>query len=290
MNIFLAGSTGLVGRLLLMKLLDSGHQVTAMTRNSDNRRMLQSLGVQVAVMDAFDRQAIMATFMETRPEVVIHQLTSLREHDLRENARLRMDGTRNLVDASLQFGVKRIIAQSISWAYAPGDDPASEAVPLDVDAVGPRKTTIAGVVALEHAVAEVAQHVILRYGTFYGPGTWYDRNGVMTKAIGSGQIAATNGVTSFVHIQDAANAALLAMDWPSGPVNIVDNEPAPGIDWIPVYAAAIGASVPHIQHEGNSWERGASNAKAREIYGWDPIYPTWRTGFSQTLGVHRPSR
>lgn len=286
MRIFLAGSTGLVGHLVLMKLRDAGHQVIAMTRNPGNRKLLQSLGVQVVVMDAFDRSAIMATFMQTRPEVVIHQLTSLRERDLRENARLRMDGTRNLVDASLQFGVKRIIAQSIAWAYAPGDGPASEGVSLDVDAVGPRKTTIDGVVALEHAVAEVPQHVILRYGVFYGPGTWYDRDGVMAEAIRCGQLVATDGVTSFVHIQDAANAALLAMGWPSGPVNIVDDEPAAGIDWLPVYAAAIGAPVPHIQRKGNPWERGASNAKARETYGWKPLYPTWRQGFAQTLTMH----
>ncbi len=281
MKIFLAGSTGLVGRFVLMQLLDAGHQVIAMTRNPDNRKFLQSLGAQAVVADAFDRQAILATFMQTRPEVVIHQLTALRERDLGENSRIRIDGTRNLVDASIQFGVKRIIAQSIAWDYAPGDGPALEAVPLDEGAVGPRKTTIDGVVALEHAVAEVPDHVILRYGTFYGPGTWYDRHGMMAEAIRREQIAATDGIISFVHIQDAANAVLMAMDWPSGPVNIVDDEPAAGIDWLPVYAGVIGAPRPPIRCEANPWERGASNAKARETYGWNPTYPAWRTGFAQ---------
>lgn len=140
---------------------------------------------------------------------------------------------------------------------------------------------IEGVVSLEKAAAEIANHVILRYGMFYGPGTWYEANGLMARTAKEGRLPATDGIQSFLHVEDAANAALLALDWPSGPVNIVDDEPAAGTEWLPVYAEAVGAGAPDYQTGRNGWERGASNAKARNEYGWVPLYPTWRSGFSE---------
>ena len=124
--------------------------------------------------------------------------------------------------------------------------------PSDVQAPAPRKSTIDGIISLEHDVAQPPNHVILRYGMFYGPGTWYDANGVMAEKVRTRALPATDGVMSFLHVEDAANAVLQALDWPTGPVNIVDDEPAAGTSW-PVYADA--RLLQHIK-------RGASAANA----------------------------
>ena len=188
-----------------------------------------------------------------------------------------------MVDAARAAGVKRMIAQSIAWAYEPGDHPAKEEVSLDIRATLPRKSTIDGVVTLENAVAELPDHVILRYGMLYGPGTWYDINGNVAKKVKNRELPATDGVMSFLHVEDAANSALLSLNWPTGPINVVDDEPAEGKQWLPVYADALQASAPVYLKEKNAWERGASNAKARNKYGWVPLFPSWRSGFAQAL-------
>ncbi|WP_312115727.1 NAD-dependent epimerase/dehydratase family protein [Brevibacillus reuszeri] len=283
MRIFVAGSTGVIGRFLLPKLVRAGHEVTGMTRSSEQKQVIQALGARAIVADVFDSEGLIETIGEIRPDVVIHQLTSLSNWSLADNAKIRMEGTRNLVDAAQKAGVKKMIAQSIAWAYESGDEPATEEVPFDVQAPFPRKTTIDGIVALEGAVAEVPSHVILRYGTLYGPDTCYDRKGAMAEKTRNRELPATEGTVSFLHVEDAANAAFLALDWPTGTLNIVDDEPAPGTNWLPVYADALQAPMPEIQLGRTGWERGASNAKARNEYGWEPIYPTWRSGFAQDL-------
>ncbi|GED72251.1 dTDP-glucose 4,6-dehydratase [Brevibacillus reuszeri] len=283
MRIFVAGSTGVIGRFLLPKLVRAGHEVTGMTRSSEQKQVIQALGARAIVADVFDSEGLIETIGEIRPDVVIHQLTSLSNWSLADNARIRMEGTRNLVDAAQKAGVKKMIAQSIAWAYESGDEPATEEVPLDIQAPLPRKTTIDGIVALEGAVAEVPNHVILRYGTLYGPDTWYDRKGAMAEKTRNRELPATEGTVSFLHVEDAAHAAFLALDWPTGTLNIVDDEPAPGTNWLPVYADALQAPMPEIQLGRTGWERGASNAKARNEYGWEPIYPTWSSGFAQAL-------
>ncbi|MEK8131607.1 NAD(P)-dependent oxidoreductase [Paenibacillus filicis] len=283
MKIFVAGSTGVIGRSLLPKLVREGHEVIGMTHSPEQKQVIQALGAKAIVADAFDREGILAAVGEVRPDVVIHQLTSLSNWSSADNARIRMEGTRNLVDAAQKAGVHKMIAQSIAWAYEPGDHPATEEVPLDIQSSSPRKTTIDGIVALEGAVAEIPNHVILRYGTLYGPDTWYDRKGAMADKIRKRELPATDGITSFLHVEDAANAALLALNWPTGTLNIVDDEPAPGTEWVPVYADALQAPVPEIQLGSSGWERGASNAKARKEYGWEPVFPTWRLGFAQAL-------
>ncbi|NWL88020.1 NAD(P)-dependent oxidoreductase [Paenibacillus sp. 79R4] len=281
MKIFVAGATGVIGCLLLPKLVKAGHEVVGMTRDSGRTELIRGLGAQEHVLDIFDRQAVFSAIKDIRPDVVIHQLTSLSDRNFQDNARIRIEGTRNLVDAAKAAGVKRMIAQSIAWAYESGDQPAREEDSLDIDAPLPRKISIDGIVALEKAVAEVADHVILRYGMFYGPGTWYDIQGEMAKQVQNHQLPATDGVMSFLHVKDAAHAALLALNWPSGPVNIVDDEPAAGIDWLPIYAKALQAPAPEYQEGRQGWERGASNTKARTVYGWEPQYPTWRTELRQ---------
>lgn len=283
MKIFVAGSTGVIGRLLLPKLTQAGHEVIGMTHDEKRRPLIEAMGAKSMVVDAFDREAMITAVGEVRPDVIIHQLTSLSNWNFAENARIRIEGTRNLVDAGQAAGVKLMIAQSIAWAYEPGDHPATEEVPLDIHAPLPRKSMIEGIVALEEAVAEMPHHVILRYGMFYGPDTWYEAKGTMAEKVRNGELPATDGLTSFLHVEDAANAAMQALNWPTGPVNIVDDEPAAGKDWLPVYAQALNAPVPAYTSGSNRGERGASNAKARNKLGWVPLYPSWRSGFAQSL-------
>jgi nucleoside-diphosphate-sugar epimerase len=283
MKLFVAGAAGAIGRLLLPKLVQAGHEVVGMTRNAQHKELIESLGARAFIADALDREAVFAAIRDVSPDAVVHQLTSLSARNFSDNARIRIEGTRHLVDAALAAGVGRIVAQSISFAYEPGEGPAAEVVPLDTNAPEPRKTTVDGVIALEKAVSEIPNHVILRYGLIYGPGTWYGRQGLTAESVRLRQIPATDGVASFVHVEDAANAALLALNWPSGAVNIVDDEPAKGTEWLPVYALALEAPEPDVRPGSNRGERGAANAKARNDYGWKPLYPTWRTGFAQSL-------
>jgi len=283
MKIFVAGASGVIGRLLLPQLVQAGHEVIGMTRKEEQRQDIEQTGAKAVLADVFDREQMVSILAEVNPDVVIHQLTSLSQGSSAENARIRIEGTRNLVDAAQQAKVQKIIAQSISWAYEPGSTPAREETALDIYAPMPRNTTINGVMALEETVKEIPAHIILRYGTLYGPATWYAKNGDTAQKIFSHEMKATDGVSSFVHVEDAANVACLALDWPIGTYNIVDDEPAKGIDWLPVYAQALGAPTPDIQLGASPWERGASNHKAKIKCGWIPQYPTWRTGFAKSL-------
>ena len=154
MRILVAGATGVIGRRLVPLLLAAGHEVVAVTRREDAALRLQALGAEGVVADALDRDALLAAVREARPEVVMHQLTDLRGGSSADNAAVRIHGTRNLVDAALAAGVRRIVAQGIAWAYAPGAD-GERAGPLDLGAAAPRQTTIRGVAALEAAAREL---------------------------------------------------------------------------------------------------------------------------------------
>ncbi|REK52378.1 MAG: NAD(P)-dependent oxidoreductase [Thermobacillus sp.] len=283
MRIFVAGASGVIGRRLLPKLAAAGHDVTGLTHRAENMPHIEAAGARAVVADIFDRDSVMRALEAARPDVVIHQLTALKEWNLEDNANIRKTGTRHLVDAALAAGAKRMTAQSIAWAYEPDESPASETDGLDLRAAPPRSTTIEGVAALEQAVQEMPSSVILRYGMLYGPDTWYAPDGLIADRVRRREMPATDGVTSFLHVEDAAQAAVLALDWPDGIVNIVDDEPAAGTEWLPHYAALLGAPAPELKPGRGGWERGASNAKARREYGWTPIYGSWRTGFEQSL-------
>lgn len=283
MKIVLAGASGVIGKALIPLLIEAKHEVVGLTRNPIYAAELSRLGVQSEIVDVFDRETLFNVLRKTKPDTVMHQLTSLSARNFADNARIRIEGTRNLVDAAREANVRRIVVQSISWAYSPGEGPATEDTPLDLEAPQPRKTTIEGVSALESAAIEIPEHVILRYGLFYGDGTWYAPNGFMAKQVLQQQLPATEGVSSFVHIDDAAHAALLALEWPSGAFNIVDNEPAPGTEWLPVFADALGAPAPAVEQKIGRGERGALNDKALR-HGWKPRYNSWRDGFQQLFG------
>ncbi|HEY8524749.1 MAG TPA: NAD(P)-dependent oxidoreductase [Acidimicrobiales bacterium] len=282
MRILLAGATGVIGRRLLRLLIDHDHRVTALTRSATRAGQLRAAGADAAVVDVYDRDRLTKAVGDAAPDVVLHQLTDLRTGDTRANATVRTVGTRNLVDAALAAGVRRIVAQSIAWAYEGGDEPATEATPLDLDAPEPRRTTTHGVAALESAVREAPEWVVLRYGMLYGPDTWFAPGGLRAADAHAGRLAADDAVTSFVHVDDAAAAAVDALAWPSGAVNVCDDVPAPGRAWVPVFCDAVGAPPPADGPAGERapWARGADNRHARQELGWVPRYPSWRDGFA----------
>lgn len=282
MRVFLAGASGAIGRRLVPLLVADGHQVTGTSRTPQGVAALRGLGADAVQVDVFDADALVRAVADASPDAVMHQLTALSEGSSARNAEIRRTGTANLVRAAREVGVDRIVAQSISWAYRPGDGPASEDTPLDLTADGPRAVTVGGVQALEEQVATLGTAVVLRYGTLYGPGTWYAPDGSVAEQARAGKLSATDAVSSFLHVDDAAQAAVAALGWPAGTVNVVDDEPAPARDWLPVYAQAVGAPPPAVGSGGAGWERGARNAVARGL-GWEPAYPSWRTGFATQL-------
>jgi len=285
-RVMVAGATGAVGRLLVPLLLASGHQVTGLSRTLAGTERVRRQGASAVQADALDRDGLRRVVTAAAPNAVIHQLTALADADGAATNRLRRDGTRNLVDAADSAGANRIVAQSISWAYAPGDNPADETVPLDIGAEQPRGQMVDGIRALEEKATEIDTAVLLRYGILYGPGTWYAPGGAVAAAMAGdpaarflGSIEADYSVSSFLHAADAARAAVAALDWPTGPVNIVDDEPARAREWLPVLATALGLPAPELRSGQQIWARGASNGLARSR-GWQPEHPTWRTGFA----------
>ena len=256
-------------------LISAGHDVTGTTRSESKAPLIAASGAKPVVIDVYDRDRLRQVLAEARPDVVIHQLTDLATFDFAGNTRVRVEGTRNLVDAALEAGTRRIIAQSISWICAPGDGLSTENDPLDLDSTGARLGAVQGVLALETTVAEMPEWAVLRYGSLYGPGTWAERDSLRATSAKEGKIIANDAVTSFLHVEDSARAAVAALQWPSGIYNIVDDDPASARDWVPAFAAYVGAPPPPVASGHQPWERGASNAKAKSV-GWQPEYPTWR--------------
>lgn len=283
MRILVAGASGVLGRRVVPRLVEAGHHVTGTTRHDDRVESLERVGARAAVVDAYDAPALARAVEAARPDLVMHLLTDLSEGSSDANARMRIDGTRNLIAAAHAAGVRRIVAQSIAWAYAPGATPAGETTPLDLDAGEPRSRTIDGVRALEQKVAELPEAVVLRFGVFYGADTWYSAEGFVGAKLLRGEAATSQGVTSFVHLDDAAAAAADAVDWPAGTFNVADDEPAAGAEWSALFAQTIGAPAPGPLPEAAPFERGADNDRARRERGWTPRYASWREGFRASL-------
>ena len=285
MRIFLAGATGVIGRRLVPLLVGRGHSVTGFVRRSVDADWLYSLGAKAVVGDVFDADGVRRAVALAAPDVVMHQLTDLKSGNRQANSEIRITGTRHLVDAALAVGVRRVVAQSIAWAYEAGPVPATEDVPLDLGSSGSRLRSVQGVASLEDAVREAPEWVVLRYGLLYGPGTWYARGALMADAAARGELAADGDVSSFVHVDDAAGAAVEALAWPTGFVNVCDDVPAPGREWVPAFGRAVGvAPVPEAAvaagGERQGWARGASNEYARKSLNWAPAWPSWRDGFA----------
>ncbi|MEV4619448.1 NAD(P)-dependent oxidoreductase [Asanoa sp. NPDC049573] len=289
MRIFVAGATGVVGRLLVPLLVASGHQVTGMSRSAGGAERVRRQGASAVRGDVLDRAGLRAAVLAAAPDAIVHQLTDLAGADGEATNRLRVDGTRNLVDAARAAGTDRIVIQSVGFGYAPGEKPADETDPLDVDAEQPRRGLVDGVVAMEATASELDTAVLLRFGILYGPGTWYAPGGAAAAVLSGrvdtpfiGSVVPDGSVTSFVHVADAARATLDALGWPGGAVNIADDDPAEGREWVPVLAAALGVPAPEPTSGRLEWARGVSNSLARSR-GWELSYPTWHTGFANQM-------
>ena len=277
MRVLLVGATGVIGRPLIGLLRAGGHEVIGTTRRADKSDLLRSLGAEPLVLDAYDRDAALGAVQATRPDAIINQLTDLSGMDLESTSRLRRDGTRNLVDAAKAAGVRRMLTQSIAFAYEPADDLATEDEPLNVGAPEPWNGPAVGVAVMEEIANELPESVILRYGFFYDATTGFNGDGFSAQMIRHGGVAANDNVTSFIHMEDAAEATLLALKWPAGVYNIVDDEPVVAREWVPAVAAAHHwPQPPRTTGRDPIMSRGASNAKARRV-GWSPRHHSWRS-------------
>jgi 2-alkyl-3-oxoalkanoate reductase len=303
MRVFLAGATGVIGTPLVPQLLEAGHHVTAMTRSVLRAAQLEAAGADPVVCDVFDANGVRAAMTDAAPEAVIHQLTALppridwgNPDVFDEHNRLRIEGTRILIDAALVAAARRIVAQSIAFAYAPtGDRVEEEDGALFTDAPPPLGGAVAAVIALEERVTGTAEieGLVLRYGMLYGPGTYHDRRGTTSADIIAGRVPLiedATGVYSWLHVEDAASAAVAALERGTpGIYNVVDDEPASQPEWLPVFAEALRVDPPPPAETRpppeapEMWLRGASNAKAKRELGWRPRYASWRECFPASL-------
>jgi nucleoside-diphosphate-sugar epimerase len=312
MKIFLAGATGAIGRRLVPQLVEAGHQVTAMTRSKEKLGELYELGAEPVLSDVFDAGRLGSVVARAEPDAVINELTdlpqSLNPRKLKEyyaaNNHVRREGTRNLLGAAHGAGVRRFLVQGSAYWYAPTGGPVkTEEAPLYLDAPTPIGPAVETIREVEEAVlsAEGIEGVVLRYGMFYGPGTWYAKDGDVGRQVRNRRypmIGSGEGTYSFIHVDDAASATVAAVERARpGVYNVVDDEPATAAEWMPVYAEALGAKrpprVPAFVARviaGDAlvrWMlglRGASNEKIKRGLGWHPRYESWRRGFFEDLG------
>ena len=308
MRVFVAGGSGVLGRRLVPQLVARGHQVTATTTGAAKLGLLEQLGGEAVVMDGLDAVSVGEAVASARPEVIVHQMTGLSaahagKPDLKHpdrffaaTIRLRSEGTDHLLAAAEATGVSHVVAQSFGafGGIREGGWVKTEEDPMDPGPTSARK----GVVAIRHVedVVVKAGGAVLRYGSLYGPSAVDDQVQLVRKRqfplVGGG-----TGYMSWVHLDDAASATVLAMEQKArGVFNIVDDEPAPASEWLPYLAACAGAKRPMrvpkwlarllagemavmMMTEG----RAFSNAKAKRELGWDPRYPSWRQGFKDEL-------
>ena len=308
MRIFLAGATGAMGKQLVPRLVEAGHEVVGMTRSNSKRAALEDLGATAVVADALNADQVGDAVAKARPEVIIHQLTAISSFDIRNfdrsfalTNRLRSEGTDHLLAAGRAVGVGRFVAQSYAaWPYARTGGPIkTEEDPLDPTPARNMRESMRAIRHLEAAVtgAGWTEGIVLRYGGFYGPGTSMSRGGEQFEMIRKRKFPVVGdgaGVWSFVHIADAAEATVAAVErGRRGIYNIVDDDPAPVADWLPALADKLGAPkpwrVPKVVGRLFAGEvgvvmmtdiRGASNAKAKRELGWEPRHPSWREGFA----------
>jgi nucleoside-diphosphate-sugar epimerase len=309
MRVFLAGASGVIGRSLTPKLVAAGHEVTGTTRSERSADTIRAAGADAVICDCLDPVAVEDAVTAANPEAVVSELTSLPEdYDIRTidyepTNRLRVEGGRNLISAGRKVGVRRFVTQSVAFVYDPqGDWVKDEEAPTFRDPPGRFKSGFDATMLSEREAleAERIDGVVLRYGQFYGPDTYFDRGGGIARRVRSRRfpvVGKGSGVFSFIHVDDAADATVAAVErGPAGIYNIVDDDPAPMREWLPVYAEAIGAKsplrIPRIVARvlggdaaaAMSTElRGASNEKAKRELGWSPAHPSWRQGFAEAL-------
>jgi nucleoside-diphosphate-sugar epimerase len=305
MRVFVAGSSGAIGTRLVPQLIEAGHEVIGTSTSPAGADRLRTLGAEAAVLDLLDREAVRRAVLGSSPDAIVSEATALRDARFSRNLdrsfgqtnRLRTEGTDALLAAAWEAGVPRFITQSFaSMRYAREGGPVkTEEDPLDPEPPEGAAETFAAMRYLDETVTG-AGGIVLRYGGFYGA----ENDGLIEPVrkrqfpiVGDG-----GGVFSFVHLDDAAAATVLALGH-DGPAiyNVVDDEPAPVREWLPAMAEALGAKPPRhfpvwlarlVAGEGavmiGTKGRGASNAKAKRELGWTLRYPTWRQGFAEVYG------
>jgi nucleoside-diphosphate-sugar epimerase len=300
MRVLVVGATGAVGSRLVPMLAQQGHHVVGTSRTPQKAARLRSLGAEPATLDALDPQAVRETVLATRPDAIVHQATALAgmsdvkhfDQGFAETNRLRTEGTDALLAAARDAEVGRFVAQSFAgWPYAREGGPVkTEEDPLDPDPVPAMSETLAAIRHLEERVVN-AGGLALRYGALYGSPE--DSLVELVRKRRFPLVGDGGGISSFVHLDDAASANVLALErGEPGVYNIVDDDPAPVSEWLPELAEAAGAKPPrHVPR----WlaqvlagepgvvlmteTRGASNAKAKRELGWTLRFPSWREGF-----------
>ncbi len=309
MRVFVAGATGAIGKQLVPRLVEAGHEVHGMTRSESKQAMLHELGAVPVVADALDPDQVAEAVGRARPEVIVHQLTAIGPVDMRHfdrdfalTNRLRTEGTDHLLSAGQAVGVRRFVAQGVGGygAYARTGGPVkSEEDPLDPTPAREMRKTLAAIRHLEEAVlgARWTEGIVLRYGVFYGPGTSMAPGEEQFELVRRRKfplVGEGGGVWSFIHVADAAEATVAAIEHGSrGVYNVVDDDPAPVAKWLPTLAQELGAKkpvrVPRFIGRLFAGEagvvmmtdvRGASNAKAKRELAWRPAHPSWRQGFT----------
>jgi nucleoside-diphosphate-sugar epimerase len=305
MRVFVTGATGAIGARLVPQLVERDHEVIGTSRSAEKAGRLRTLGTEAVVLDLLDRDAVREAVLAARPDAIVHQATALAgmsdlkhfDRSFAETNRLRTEGTDALLAAAGEAGVRRFVAQSFGgWPYARDGGPVkTEEDPLDPKPVPTMSKTLAAMRHLEEAVVG-AGGLALRYGGFYGSPDDAQLELVRKRRfpiVGDG-----GGIWSFVHLEDAAAATVLALErGEPGIYNVVDDEPAPVREWLPALAAAIGAKPPRrvprwlarlLAGEAGialmTEIRGASNAKAKRELGWTLRYPSWRQGFRAAYG------
>jgi nucleoside-diphosphate-sugar epimerase len=305
MRVFVAGGTGVVGRRLVPQLGARGHQVTATTTSPAKLGVLERLGAEAVVMDGLDAASVGAAVAKARPDVIVHEMTAIASKaDFKHmdrwfsgTNRLRTDGTDHLLAAAQASGVSQFVAQSYAqWnGVRTGGWVKTEEDPLDLEAGTSAEPVMEAIRHTENAVL-AAGGTIVRYGGLYGPGATDEQLELLRKRqfplVGSGA-----GYSSWVHVDDAATATVLAVERKAvGVFNIVDDEPAPAAEWLPWMAASAGAKPPlrvpawlarllagEVAVAMMTQGRGFSNAKAKRELGWELRYPSWRQGFKEGL-------
>ncbi len=307
MRVFVAGATGAIGKQLVPRLVAARHEVHGMTRSASKQAMLYELGAVPVVADALDPEQVADAVAEARPDVIVHQLTAIgpvdtrhMERDFALTNRLRTEGTDHLLSAGQAAGVRRFVAQSNVALYArTGAAVKSEDDPYDPSPVPPMRANVEAIRHLEEAVlgADGTEGIVLRYGWFYGPGTSMAAGEESFELVRKRKFPLVGGagaVWSFVHVADAAEATVAAIEHGRrGVYNVVDDDPAPVAEWLPVLAQTLGAKkpmrVPRLVGRLAAGQagvvmmtelRGASNAKAKRELGWRPAHTSWRQGFA----------
>lgn len=298
MKVFVAGASGAIGQPIVAELIRKGHTVTGIARSTARLEGLKKLGAQVRAVDVFDSLAVERAMRDSQAEVVIDQLTSLPADPadlpkaLANDRKLRIEGGGNLLSAAITTGVRRYLQQSSGFFLEPGEGLASESAGFAIGASPNVSLSAKTYEELEERLFDSSlEGVALRYGFFYGRGTWYHRDGAGADQFRRGEIPIIgdgNGVWSWIHIDDAANATVAALTATPGIYNIVDSHPSPMAMWAPAFAKFVGAPPPpHISEEQalavagpdavyyQTKLRGASNEKALRALGFRPRPLEW---------------